>query len=125
MIRIDFNHAALLAAVIITTVSLLSQWRSFRRMRQLLQRDLERIFEQVDLMRFDAQQEPATEAVPSAGPAARAAVEDTSLGYAAALELAARGADEAEITARCGLSAPEARILVAMRGLKGNDRNLH
>jgi hypothetical protein len=36
--------------------------------------------------------------------------------YAAALELAARGADHSELTARCGLGRDEARILVAMQG---------
>lgn len=125
MIRIDFNQAALLAIAVITAVALLSQWRWVRRTHQLLQRDLERIFEQVDLVRFDAQQQPVAEA---AGPVAtekRVAAQDTGLGYAAALELAASGASEAEITKRCGLSAPEARILVAMRALQGKSRSLH
>jgi hypothetical protein len=128
MIRIDFNQVALLAVVVISSVALLSQWRAFRRMRMVMQRDLARIFEQVDLMRFDAQQEPAMESLPTLLPTLAAApgvMADASLGYAAALELAAHGADEAEITARCGLSAAEARILVAMRGLRGKSRNLH
>lgn len=125
MIRIDLNQAVLLAAVLVTAVSLLSQWRWSRRTRQLLQRDLERIFEQVDLMRFDVQQQPATEGVVFAAPATRPTAPGPNPGYATALELAADGASEKEITARCGLSAAEARILVAMRGLRGRGRTLN
>ncbi len=124
MIRIDYTQAALCAAALMASIALLSQWRAFRRMREVVQRDLARIFEQVDLLRLDNQQELAMER-PPATPLARLQVVDASLGYAAALELAACGADEAEITARCGLSAPEARILVAMRSLQGRARELH
>ena len=109
MIRIDFNQAALLAAVLIISIALLSQWRAVRRMSRVMQRDLERIFEQVDLLRLDSQQDLAIESVPTPAQPARVPVADSALGYAAALELAAQGADEAEITTRCGLSAPEAR----------------
>ena len=123
MIRIDYTQVALCAVILIGSVALLSQWRASRRMREVVQRDLARIFEQVDLLRLDNQQELVMDTAPL-DPSPRTPA-DTSLGYAAALELAARGADEAEITTRCGLSAPEARILVAMRGLQGKARSLH
>jgi hypothetical protein len=124
MIRIDYTQAALCAAALIAAIALLSQWRAFRRMREVVQRDLERIFEQVDLLRLDNQQELITDRAPTSQPVRPPAV-DASLGYAAALELASAGASEAEIMTRCGLSAPEARILVAMRGMQGRARELH
>ena len=124
MIRIDYTQAALCAAALIASIALLSQWRAFRRMREVVQRDLARIFEQVDLLRLDNQQELVADRTAIAQPV-RLAAADASLGYAAALELASCGANEAEIMARCGLSAPEARILVAMRGMQGRVRELH
>jgi len=126
MIHIDFNRAAVLAVVLITAVSLLSQWRAFRRMRQLMQRDLDRIFEQVDLLRFDSWREPVpAQAAPVESRATATVAPEAGLGYAAAVEMAAHGADEAQISARCGLSAPEAHILVAMRRLQGKSGNRH
>ena len=128
MIHIDITQAALCAATLIAAFALLSQWRALRRMREVVQRDLARIFEQVDLLRLDHQQELAPAPGPArtvATPATILPATDTGVGYAAALELAARGADESEIRARCGLSAPEARILVAMRGMQGRSRELH
>ena len=132
MIRIDTTQLALCAAIVIAALALLSQWRAVARMRSSLQRDLARIFEQVDLLRLDGQREPeldqrriptvpaaempAPAPIVTATPATAAGV--AGVGYAAALELAAQGADEAEVAARCGLSAPEAHILVAMRGLQ-------
>jgi hypothetical protein len=121
LIRIDYPQAALLGAALITILALLSQWRILRRMRQAMQRDLARIFEQVDLLRLDSQQSMDLEAAPAPAFAA-APPADAGLSYAAALELASRGADENEITARCGLSGAEARILVAMRGMQGRAR---
>jgi hypothetical protein len=127
MIRIDVVQAAQLGAVFLAVVTLLTQWRALQRMRQAVQRDLARIFEQVDLLRLDAQQAPAAAApaVPQTVALADIPTLDSGVGYAAALELAARGADEQEITVRCGLSRAEARILVAMRGLRGRARDLH
>lgn len=127
MIRIDVVQAAELGAVFLAAVTLLTQWRALQRMRQAVQRDLARIFEQVDLLRLDAQQAPAvaTPAMPQTVALTDIPTLDTGVGYAAALELAARGADEQEITVRCGLSRAEARILVAMRGLRGRARDLH
>jgi hypothetical protein len=104
----------------------LGQWRAQRRLRSTLQVELSRIFEQIDLLRLDTMQsaeEPA--AVPAAPSEARAAEHVVTFqratalpngeAYAAALELAARGADQGELTARCGLGRDEARILVAMQ----------
>lgn len=129
MIRIDSVQLAVVVAVALAALTMLTQWRALRRMRQAVQRDLARIFEQVDLLRLDAQQMPATQAGPALNAPSVALADvptlDAGIGYAAALELAARGADEREITGRCGLTSAEARILVAMRGLSGRARELH
>lgn len=127
MIRIDFVQPAVAGAMALAALTLLTQWRALRRMRQAVQRDLARIFEQVDLLRLDAQQSSLASSVPAAPPVSLASVPtlDAGVGYAAALELAARGADEREITGRCGLTTAEARILVAMRGMSGRARELH
>lgn len=129
MIRIDVAQAAVVAAAVLTAVTLLTQWRALKRMRLAVQRDLARIFEQVDLLRLDAQQATPVAAAPAMAvqpmPLHDIPTLDAGLGYAAALELASRGADEQEITSRCGLSGAEARILVAMRGLRGRARELH
>ena len=128
MFSLDLVQPVLAAAMLVMCAVLLTQWRAVIRLRTLLQGDLARIFEQMDLLRFDSQQlstatpvaSNATAAVPTLAPAAtRASREAVTLhgeDYAAALELAARGADQREITARCGLGLAEARILVAMHG---------
>lgn len=102
--------AALLAA------ALLLQGRSQGRTRRLLQRDLARIFEQLDLLTQE-QQEAALVAVPA--PAARPL---HSGDYPAALELAARGAGHQDLMQQCGVSAAEARILVALQGRRTGQR---
>jgi hypothetical protein len=126
MIRIDPVQLAVAGVAVLTALTLLTQWRALRRMRLAVQRDLARIFEQVDLLRLDTQQMPATQAAPALAIPTIALADvptlDAGIGYAAALELAARGADEREITSRCGLSSAEARILVAMRGMSGTGR---
>jgi Protein of unknown function (DUF2802) len=123
----DLVQPALAAAMLVMCAALLTQWRAVIRLRTLLQGDLARIFEQMDLLRFDNQQLSATPAasatvaavptlVPATARTAREAITLQGEDYAAALELASRGADPREITARCGLSLAEARILVAMHG---------
>ena len=116
-----------------------------RRTRRRVLGTLERVFEQLDLMRFDAQ--PADEAVvvlPQAGeatqstgarndvredagisvsPAARRAMPPAELAdYQAAARLAAHGAPLSEIAERCGVVAGEARVLLALQQRAANAR---
>jgi hypothetical protein len=118
------------------------QWRAQRRLRSLLRVEMSRIFEQIDLLRLDTLQ-PLAEGVgttrrapavvaetvpaPRAAPAPisfnRSVSQPTGEAYAAALELAARGADQGELTMRCGLGRDEARILVAMQGAAARRAN--
>lgn len=127
MFNMDVVQPVLATAMLVMFGALLTQWRSVSRLRAILQRDLARIFEQIDLLRFDNQHLPAgaqagtitppvPTLVPVAVPPSRAAATLHGEDYAAALELAARGADQREIVTRCGLNPAEARILVAMHG---------
>jgi hypothetical protein len=99
--------------------------------------ELARIFEQLDLLRFDTQQaaaagvdSPGTSGSPVAPRAAGAAREAAQLAallarepdlvggagdYYAAAQLAARGSSAAEIANRCGIVNGEARVLVALQ----------
>jgi hypothetical protein len=87
------------------------------RSRRQLQRDLARIFEQLDLLAL------APLATAAAAPVLRAAgasmqvrsFNDADDGDTVS-ELIARGADERELATRCGIAPAEARILIAMRG---------
>jgi len=99
-----------------------------RRTRRRVLGTLERVFEQLDLMRFDAQ--PVDEPVgvrESAGisvsPAARRAMPPAELAdYQAAARLAAHGAPLSEIAERCGVVAGEARVLLALQQRAANAR---
>ena len=91
--------------------------------------ELARIFEQLDLLRFDTQQAAATAAPlrdtidgTAADTALLAAVmaREPQLvsgagDYYAAAQLAARGSSAAEIANRCGIVNGEARVLVALQ----------
>lgn len=101
---------------------------TLRRGHRAHRAELARIFEQLDLMRFDTQQVAATNA-PSSDTAGGAAA-DTALraavmvrepqhvsgagDYYAAAQLAARGSSATEIANRCGIVNGEARVLVAL-----------
>jgi alpha-ketoglutarate-dependent taurine dioxygenase len=126
--HIDVTQSALAAGLVVLGLALLLQLRAAHKLRMLLTRDLARIFEQLDLVRFESQQlaeqgaSAASHAVTRVIPAPsrplreRAPASLPGEDYAAALQLAASGADQREIVARCGVSASEARILVAMHG---------
>lgn len=118
-------EAAVAIAIFATmafVVAPLLLWSSLRRLRARVTRDLDRIFEAVDLVRLEQQQIAAAlasgagappRAAAARSPAARPAARED---YESALELAAAGVNPDEIVERCGLRASEARILVAMRG---------
>jgi Protein of unknown function (DUF2802) len=100
------------------------------RERRVSRADLARIFEQLDLLRFDAQQAGAASApgalsrnpsLPAEPPVltralqAPAGTSSTISDYYTAAQLAARGASTAEIAERCGIVTGEARVLVALQ----------
>jgi len=102
--------AALPASLFALALALLLLGRSLRRGHRAHRAELARIFEQLDLLRLDAQH---------AGVAEVAAQEPQLVGgvgdYYAAAQLAARGSSAAEIANRCGIVNGEARVLVALQ----------
>jgi hypothetical protein len=135
---LDWQTIATSAAIIGLGGTTLLLWRSLGRIRGVLGRDLERIFEQLDLLRLDAQQlaeNSATVPVPAREPPVLApSAAATPIGaraassngvrlsgangeagdYYAAARLAASGTPISEISERCGIVSGEARVLVAL-----------
>ncbi len=121
---------ALPASLLLLAVGLVLLIGALRRSQRTLQAELARIFEQLDLLRFDAQQLAAGTAAPAATPgvgvareaalAAAVMARETDIvsgagDYYAAAQLAARGSSAVEIANRCGIVNGEARVLVALQ----------
>ncbi|MCC7464315.1 MAG: hypothetical protein IT480_17870 [Gammaproteobacteria bacterium] len=129
MVSYDWSEAALAGAVLALALVLVLELRSTQRLRRLVGQELARIFEQLDLVRFESQQlleqrghqiprpQPAAPmpavSVPTAPPVERATAD-----YGIAARLAAAGADAAEIAARAGLAGGEARVLAALQSAR-------
>jgi len=131
-LRVDWvavNTALVIIALAAVTVLLQAQLRRLRRQSSC---DLQRVFELLDLMRLDSQEQmalaptinPPVEvryAMPPAAPpperpspaAVRGIAEDVD--YRAAARLAERGTSMREIAERCGLASGEARVLIALQ----------
>ncbi len=130
-LRIDWvavNTALVIIALAMVTVLLQAQLRRLRRQSSC---DLQRVFELLDLMRLDSQEQLAMAptvnspaeahyAIASAAPpperpspaVVRGINEDVD--YRAAARLAERGTSMREIAERCGLASGEARVLIAL-----------
>jgi len=132
-LRIDWvavNTALVIIALAAVTVLLQAQLRRLRRQSSC---DLQRVFELLDLMRLDTQEQmalaptvnPPVEAHYALAPAAPppperpspAAVRGISedVDYRTAARLAERGTSMREIAERCGLASGEARVLIALQ----------
>ena len=121
--------AALPASLLLLALGILVLSFTLRRGHRAHRAELARIFEQLDLLRFDAQQVVAASvpAADAAGATTREAAQLASLlarepdlvggagDYYAAAQLAARGSSAAEIANRCGIVNGEARVLVALQ----------
>ena len=125
--------AALPASLLALALAVCALSFKLRRGHRSHRAELERIFEQLDLLRFDAQQAAATTTNTAAPPRAAngdAAADSALLAavmarepqlasaagdYYAAAQLAARGSSAAEIANRCGIVNGEARVLVALQ----------
>jgi hypothetical protein len=121
--------AALPASLFALALALCVLGHSLRRGHRAHRAELARIFEQLDLLRLDAQQAGAVdgnaherrldassdaalmESVIAREPHLVGGVGD----YYAAAQLAARGGSAAEIANRCGIVNGEARVLVALQ----------
>jgi hypothetical protein len=100
---------AMAGVMLLSFLMLMVQWRMLGRLRTHTRRDLARIFEQVDMLLLQPEAVP----VIASAAAGNAAPDE----YNTAQRLAAGGASQGEISARCGLSVAESRILVAMQAL--------
>jgi hypothetical protein len=129
--------AALPASLLALALALCVLSFTLRRGQRAHSTELARVFEQLDLLRFDSQQARAENATvreadagkrsgvdtePDSDSALMAAViarEPQLVGgagdYYAAAQLAARGSSAAEIAHRCGIVNGEARVLVALQ----------
>ncbi|MFO1401139.1 MAG: hypothetical protein U1F06_06450 [Steroidobacteraceae bacterium] len=124
MVSYDWSEAALAAAIVALALVLVLELRSTQRLRRVVGLELGRIFEQLDLVRFENQQllEQRVGEAPAGAPpipvacvpaAGRAAAD-----YGVAAQLAAAGADAAEIASRAGLGSGEARMLAALQSAR-------
>jgi hypothetical protein len=120
MVSYDWSEAALAAAILALALVLVLELRSTQRLRRLVGQDLARIFEQLDLVRFENQQlleQRPAEAVrpPPVVPVVTPLPERGRSDYGVAARLAAAGAGAEEISARAGLATGEARVLAALQ----------
>ena len=143
MLLHEVSQTALAAAVLTLGLVILLEIRSFARLRRMMDINLARVFEQLELLRgesrqlLDAQAQAALRAAaaveretlerPLVVPPTleRAPVESTALdfvvappidsnAYQSATTLAAHGVKPEEIAARSGLPAGEARLLASL-----------
>ena len=132
--HLRFDWAAIntmLVIVALGVVTLLLQ-AQLRRLRRQSNRDLQRVFELLDLMRLDAQEQlaqaptinppmsttinaPYALTAASTKPLRRDLRSSDEVDYRAAARLAERGSSLREIAERCGLVSGEARVLVALQ----------
>jgi hypothetical protein len=117
----EISQSALAAAVAILGAVILLELRSIKSLRRALDAQLGRVFEQLDLMRFETQQPVQVDSrapIGAAGAEPAAATATSPLlggnAYAAAAALASTGMRPEEIAQRCGLAAGEARLLASL-----------
>jgi hypothetical protein len=123
----EISQSALAAAVLTLGLVILLELRSIRLLRRSMDSHLGRVFEQLDLLRFEhppieagsqsppraQSSRPVLAAVPAAAnPNPPPAL--TGNAYAAAAALASTGMKPEEIAQRCGLAAGEARLLASL-----------
>jgi hypothetical protein len=117
----EMSQTALAAAVVTLGVVILLELRSIKLMRRAMDSHLGRVFEQLDLLRFEQQ---PIEARPGDSGSASQAFTSTAVqapaalsggnAYAAAAALASTGMRPEDIAQRCGLAAGEARLLASL-----------
>jgi hypothetical protein len=124
----EISQSALAAAIVILGVVILLELRSIKLLKRAMEAHLGRVFEQLDLLRFEKQPievESTASNSPSATLPLTAATSPSTAGnaYAAAAALAATGMPPEEIARRCGLAAGEARLLVSLAAARNGRRS--
>jgi len=126
MVTYDWSEAALAAAILALALVLVLELRSTQKLRRLVGQELARVFEQLDLLRFESQQLLEQRGAPPAAPpvlaparpapaAPAAAGEPADTAYLVAQRLAAAGMPASEISALAGVAVGEARVLAALQ----------
>ena len=128
----EISQSALAAAVVTLGLVILLELRSIKLLRRSVDNSMGRVFEQLDLLRFDqqpdethcAQGASVTRAGMPAGAASApvAAAPAAGNAYAAAATLASTGMRAEEIAQRCGLGAGEARLLASLAAARVSRR---
>jgi hypothetical protein len=128
----EISQSALAAAVVTLGLVILLELRSIKLLRRSVDNSMGRVFEQLDLLRFDqqpdethcAQAASVTRAGMPAGAASApvAAAPAAGNAYAAAATLASTGMRAEEIAQRCGLAAGEARLLASLAAARAGRR---
>jgi hypothetical protein len=141
----DWTQIALAGSVLALGLVVALEVQAFARLRREVTRDLARIFEQLDLVRFETQQlresqvrppstpvaslrpierpaqrAPGERGIPAPAAAVVAAARDN---YSDAARMAADGAEAREIAEKCGLASGEARILVGLQAARSRRIN--
>jgi len=125
----EISQSALAAAVVILGVVIMLELRSIKLLKRAMDVHLGRVFEQLDLLRFEKQpiEVKSTEgnSPPGALPLTAATSSSSTAGnaYAAAAALASTGMLPEEIARRCGLAAGEARLLVSLAAARQGRRS--
>ncbi|HTP39025.1 MAG TPA: hypothetical protein VMI92_05575 [Steroidobacteraceae bacterium] len=132
----ELMQNALAVAVLMLGLVVALELRSLRRLRGGLARDVERLFEQLDLVRFDGQRvvdaqradvpridtRPAVRTAPTAPVALPMVQGSVAADYVAAGQFAAGGANATDIARR---SAGEARVLAALQKMRNERGTTH
>jgi hypothetical protein len=123
----EISQSALATAVLTLGVVILLELRSIKQLRRTMDKSMGRVFEQLDLLRFDNQPgESAARQPATVRPLVTAANPNSpptnGNPYAAAAALASTGMRPEEIAQRCGLAAGEARLLASMAAAREGNR---
>jgi Protein of unknown function (DUF2802) len=122
----EISQSALAAAVVALGLVILLELRSIKMLRRSLDSNLGRVFEQLDLMRFEHLPAEGADAQAATGRATAsttaAAAPAAGNAYAAAATFASSGMQPEEIAQRCGLAAGEARLLASLAAARTGRR---
>ena len=110
MIIFDYVFWAMALAIIVLGVAVGLQAVNLARLRETARRDVQRLFEQMDLTlgELRLRQQQGTRAEPPSPSATRS--------YDIALRLARNGASREELMSNCGMSRHEAELAVRLHG---------
>jgi len=117
----EISQSALAAAIVALGLVIVLELRSIKLLRRSMDSHLDRVFEQLDILRLDRQPIEAggtQDEPPRATLATTTAVNPPAAiagnAYTAAAALASTGMQPEEIAQRCGLAAGEAKLLASL-----------